>query len=163
MYEIIEKIGRAGGPKNREQKRLEWNKRFGKDKWTIVYYFENKIYTRDEALEYFYNESYYNYLKNNIDTAKKLCSMAYSIYNPHAEATGGVDLQCPAVEKALEKLGLKLNGKERIAIGVWGSRNGKYYPPISHELSPFKIPIWCNRQISVESFWQDYKYLAKIK
>lgn len=158
--EIIEKLGRAGGPKNRQKKKEEWDRKYGEGNWEIVYFYNNKIYTREEALSEFYNKSYYIFLKNNPNITMRLCLLARELYNPHAEATGGVDLQVPAVLEALDRLGRELTGKERIAIGTWGSKYGKKYPPISHQLSPFKIPLWCDRRISVEKFWQEYKYLA---
>ena len=51
--------------------------------------------------------------------------MAKELYNPHAEETGGVDLQCPAVYQALENwtlferkrpraIGIELNMEENI-------------------------------------------------
>lgn len=157
---IVEKLGQAGGPKNRERKKKEWDEKYGEGNWEVVYFYKDKIYTRDEALKQFYNESYYIYFKTHPNTTMRLCLLAGELYNPHAENTGGVDLQVPAVLEALDRLGRKLTGKERIAIGTWGSKFGKKYPPISHELSPFKIPLWCEPSISVEEFWQDYKYLA---
>lgn len=160
MYVVVEKIGRAGSPQNRAKKQEEWDKKYGKNKWCVVYQYNGKVYTREEALEEFYNKSYYDFLKNNPQLANQLCQMAKELYNPHAEETGGVDLQCPAVYQALEKLGLSLKGKERVAIGVWGTKYGRKYPSISYKLSPFQVPLWCDHSINVEAFWQDYKYLG---
>lgn len=86
--------------------------------------------------------------------------MANELYNSHTEATGGVDLQIPAILKALEKLNLKLKGDKRVAIGTWGHKKGLKYIQISWTLSPFKVPLWCDNSLSVEAFWQNYKYLA---
>lgn len=160
MYKIVQKIGRAGGPRNRMQKQKEWNEKYGEGNWEVVYVYNNKIYTRKEALEKFYNKSYYEFLKNNPEIAEELCSMAKEIYNPHAEATGGVDLQCPAVHYALKKLGYSLKGKQRVAIGTWGTKYGMEYPSISYKLSPFRVPLWCDSSTSVEEFWQQNKYLG---
>ena len=156
MYSI-EKLGRAGNKQNREKAAALWNTKY--EKWEIVYIYNNKIMTRDEALDEYYNKSYYLYLKNNSGILDALCNAAKEIYNPHAVNTGGVDLQCPAVHKALEKLGRTLNGKQKIAIGTWGTKMGKKYPDISYKLSPFQVPIWSDSKISVEKFWQDYKFL----
>jgi hypothetical protein len=157
---IIEKLGRAGGPEKREKARVEWNKKYGEGNWEIVYFYNGKIYSRDEAMEEFYNKSYYEYLKNHEETLDKLCNMAAMLYNPHAEATEGVDLQVPAVLRSIEELGRKLQGKEIVAIGTYGYKDGIKYPPISWELSPFRMPLWCDKKLSVEKFWQEYKYLA---
>lgn len=160
MLKVVKKIGRAGGKLEREKRQKEWDRKYGKGRWEVVYVFDGKVYTRAEALERFYEESYYQYLKNHPKTVEKLCSMAKELYNPHAEATGGVDLQCPAVLKALERLGKKLQGNQRIAIGTYGSKSGAKFPDISYELSPFNVPLWCDPHISVERFWQGYKFLA---
>jgi hypothetical protein len=155
----MEKLGRAGNKQNRDRKTAEWNLRYGEGNWSVMYVYDNKIMTREEALQEYYNKSYYLYLKSNKVLLDELCNSANEIYNPHAVNTGGVDLQCPAVKYALEKLGRKLIGKEKIAIGTWGVKYGKKYPDISYKLSPFKVPIWNNKGISVEQFWQEYKYL----
>lgn len=157
---IVEKLGRAGGPKNREKMKKNWDEKYGKDNWEVVYFYNDKIYTREQALKEFYELSYLEYLKNNKNIADLLCNIAKELYNPHAEMTGGVDLQVPAVTKALEQLGLTLKGNQRIAIGVYGTKQGIKYPYVSWKLSPYAIPLWCNSKIDVENFWQNYKYLA---
>lgn len=157
MYSI-EKLGRAGNKQNRDKMAAIWNGKY--EKWEVMYIYNNKIMTRDEALEEYYDKSYYLYLKNNPKILDELCNSAVEIYNPHATNTGGVDLQCPAVLKALEKLGRSLDGKQKIAIGTWGVKKyGRKYPEISYKLSPFQVPIWNDSKLSVEKFWQDYKFL----
>lgn len=160
VYQVVEKLGRAGGPKNRERKQKEWNQKYGEGKWAVVYQYNGTVYTREEALEHFYNRSYYEYLKRNPYLANQLCQMAGELYNPHAVETGGVDLQCPAVHEALKKLGLSLQGTEKVAIGTWGTKYGRKYPSISYKLSPFRVPLWCDSATSVEEFWQNYKFLG---
>ena len=156
---IIEKLGRAGNYKNREQKRQIWDLKYGKGKWEVMYVYKDLIMTRDKALDEYYNKSYYLYLKNNPHILDELCRVAKEIYNPHAVNTGGVDLQCPAVEYSLQQLKRNLEGDKKIAIGTWGTKQGIKYPDISYKLSPFKVPLWDNECLSVEEFWQEYKYL----
>ena len=124
---IIEKLGRAGGPEKREKARVEWNKKYGEGNWEIVYFYNGKIYSRDEAMEEFYNKSYYEYLKNHE------ALISYAIWRqclqPHAEATEGVDLSAGSIK--YEELGRKLQGKEIVAIGTYGYKDGIKYPPIS--------------------------------
>lgn len=166
-YRIVCQLGRAGNLKNREAKKLEWNCKYGEENWKVVYKYKDKIMSRDKALDEYYNKSYYLYLKENPVKLNELCKSANAIYNPHAENTGGIDLQCQAVLIALEKLGRKLEGTQKIAIGTWNTKNRNRnaknkikYPQISWDLSPFKIPIWCDKSISIETFWQEYKYLV---
>lgn len=159
-FRIVCPLDRAGNAKNREEKRLEWNAKYGEGKWEVVYKYKDKIMTRDEALDEYYHKSYYLYLKSKPNMLYELCNTANELYNPHAVNTGGVDLQCPAVLLALEKLGKKLVGKQKIAIGTWGVKNGMKYPKISWDLSPFKVPLWCDSFISIEKFWQEFKYLG---
>lgn len=158
--EIVSSLGRAGNTSNREAKKIEWDLKYGKDNWQIIYKYKDKIMTREEALRDIYYKSYYLYLKNNSNILETLCKSANTIYNPHSFNTGGVDLQCPAVLDSLEKLNRKLEGTERIAIGTWGTKKGLEYPKISYTLSPYNVPIWFDTTISVEKFWQEYKFLA---
>src|SRR5262249_25545125 len=53
--------------------------------------------------------------------------------HPHAEATGGVDLQVPAILAYLERNGLKLAGNEVVDIGTW---QGGSSHPCGAEKSP---------------------------
>ena len=154
---IIEKVGRAGSKKQREEKQKEWDNKYGKGKWSIQYVYKNKIYTREEALEEFYNKSYFIFLKNNPKIVEELRVRAKTLYNPHAEKTTGIDLQVPAVYKALENLGIELQGEERIAIGEYGKDN---YPLITKKLNPYRVPLWCDKKDNVEDFWQNNKYLV---
>lgn len=160
FMKVVEKIGRAGNSYVRERNQCGWDLKYGKNNWEVVYQYNGNIMMREDALRDIYYESYYLYLKNNPSILKVLCETANEIYNPHAENTGGVDLQCPAVLYALKKLNVELNGQSKIAIGTWGIKKGYTYPQISYQLSPFKVPIWCDETISVEQFWQEYKFIA---
>lgn len=159
-YKIVEKLDRAGGFKNRERKHKEWDLKYGENNWEVVYKYKDKILSQEEALDEYYNKSYFVFMKSNPSLVQKLCNTTKQIYNPHALNTRSVDLQCPAVLIALKKLGYTLKGTERTAIGAWGTKKGYKYPNISYDFSPFKVPLWCDNNISIENFWQDYKYLA---
>lgn len=60
MLKIVQKIGRAGGKAERERRQKKWDRMYGPGKWEVVYFFEGRIYTREEALEKFYNKSYFS-------------------------------------------------------------------------------------------------------
>jgi hypothetical protein len=47
-----------------------------------------------------------------------LIGLAGKFQHPHAEATGRVDLQVPAILSYLERNGLKLEGNEVVGIGT---------------------------------------------
>lgn len=158
--QIIEKVGRAGGKKQREEKQKEWDKKYGKNNWSIGYFYDNKFYTREEALIEFYDKSYYEFLKKNPKIVEEICKRAKTLYNPHARHTTGIDLQSPSVQKAIDRLGKKLEGNEELAVGVWGTNKGYKYPQISFKLDPYRVPLWCDKTINLESFWQEYKYLV---
>lgn len=160
-YYIIKQVNRAGDKSNRLKNKMKWDLLYGENKWEIIYKYKDKIYTREEALDEFYNKSHYIYMKDNESLLNELCNVANDIYNPHSINTGSVDLQCPAVKLSLQKLNRKLTGNSKIAIGVWGEKYGMQYPKISHELSPYEVPLWCDKNISVEYFWQNFKYLAQ--
>lgn len=178
-YQIIEKIGRAGGFKNREAVQKEWDNLYGEGNWTVGYVYNNQAYTREEALNTFYNQSYLEFIKNNFKKINSdLIQIASELFNPHAVFTTGVDLQVPAVMNALNQLNVELQGHKKIAIGsfqvkFWNPRNlniaKKYnmeisdnriiYPEITNFLSPFRVPLMCDKNVSIEDFWQNYKYL----
>lgn len=160
QYKVLEKIGRAGNFRTRQLTQERWTKQYG-NSWFVGYLYNDKAYTYEEALKEFYNKSYYEFMKNNSEVVEELCNEAKELYNPHAEKTGGVDLQVPAVLEALKKLGKEIHGNKRIAIGTYGAKYGIIYHPLSTTLSPYKVPLWCNKDLSVENFWQSYKYLLK--
>lgn len=178
----VEKIGRAGGVFKRKKQQLEWDNTYGKGNWQVGYVWKGETYTREEALEKFYNASYLNYMRNNPHLVKEVCQSAKELFNAHAIFTTGVDLQVPAVLQALEALGEKLKGHKMISIGSYQVKRwtpeievlakqfdleviitatGKKikYPNISYELSPYKVPFWKGISTSLENFWQNNKYL----
>lgn len=182
-YQIIEKIGRAGGFKKREAIQKEWDATYGKGNWIVGYVYNNTCYTREEALELFYNQSYVEFIKTHFKKIEvELLQVASELFNPHALFTTGVDLQVPAVMKALEELKAPLTGSKKVAIGTfqvkaWTPRalslakqydltvkeDRIIYPSITTFLSPYKVPLRQNPQISIEDFWQEYKYLLVKK
>ena len=76
---------------------------------------------------------------------------------PHADATGGVDLQVPALLAYLERNGLKLAGSEVVDIGTW---QGQASHPISVRLSPLHVRLTGDPKRTLEQFWQEEKCLA---
>ncbi|MGB1217303.1 MAG: hypothetical protein ACPG5P_05480, partial [Saprospiraceae bacterium] len=77
--------------------------------------------------------------------------------NPHAVATGGVDLQVPAILKYFRENALEFQGKEVVDIGTY---NNDRSHKISVRLSPLTIQVIGNPKMTLEQFWQEKKCLA---
>lgn len=156
-WEIVERrLGRAGDPKRRAARQRAWDRRYGEGAWCVGYQVDGEFVASDEAFLRVYAPSYAAYFAAHPDDALELAALAKSLRNPHAAATGAVDLQVPAVLMALERLGLELTGRERVDIGSW---RGEASPPISVRLSPLQIPVLGGER-SLESYWQRAKRLA---
>ena len=88
---------------------------------------------------------------------QELISLAKALWNPHAEATTGVDLQGPAILDYLKRNQLQLLGSEVVDIGPW---DGQCSHPIGVRLSPLTIRCVINPKMTLENFWQSKKCLA---
>jgi hypothetical protein len=137
------------------KRQREWDTRYGEN-WMIGYLVDGDFISQEDALESIYYKSYEMHFEQNPDDLQELISTAKSLRNPHSELTGGVDLQVPAIMTYLERQGLKLEGKEVVDIGTYGTRSHK----ISVRLSPLTIKVVGNDNVTLEKFWQDKKCLA---
>lgn len=149
------KIGKAGDLKQRLKRQKEWDMKYGEN-WMIGYMIDGIFISQDEALESIYYKSYEEHFNKNPDDLQELINTAKSLRNPHAELTGGVDLQVPAIMIYLERNNLKLLGNEIVDIGTYGNRSHK----ISVRLSPLTIKLVGNLNMTLEKFWQEKKCLA---
>lgn len=156
-WKIVErKIGKAGGIKNQNKRQREWDNKYGKENWLIGYMIDGEFVSQDEAFYSVYYKSYEEHFKNNPEDLDELINLAKKLRNPHAELTGSVDLQVPAIMKYLKDNNLKLNGTEVVDIGSYGISSHA----ISIRLSPLTIKCVLNTNITLEKFWQDKKCLA---
>jgi hypothetical protein len=151
------KIGRAGGVKQREGRRREWDKKYGEGNWAIGYMIDGEFVSSEEAFERIYYPSYVQHFENHPDDLDELIRTARRLRNPHAEATSGVDLQVPAIMEYLDRNGLKLQGNELVDIGSWKNTHSH---KISIRLSPLHINVLGNDKQTLESFWQEKKVLV---
>jgi hypothetical protein len=157
-WRVVErKIGRAGGVKQRTARQGQWDRRYGEGNWAVGYVIDGNFVLQDEALESIYYKSYEEHFAAHPEDLDELIRTARSLRNPHAEATTGVDLQVPAIEKYLERNGLELQGAEIVDIGLW---KGKASHAISIRLSPLQIRVAGDPKMTVEQFWQEKKCLA---
>lgn len=155
-WEIVERrIGKAGDAKQQKKRQAEWDAKYG-DNWMIGYFMEGEFISQEDALESVYYKSYEAHFHHHPEDLIELVQLAKSLRNPHAELTGGVDLQVPTIYKYLQRNGLQLAGNEIVDIGTFGNRSHK----ISVRLSPLTIKVVGDAKMTLEQFWQEKKCLA---
>jgi hypothetical protein len=157
-WQIVERrIGRAGGTKQREARQREWDRKYGADNWAVGYVIDSEFVLQEEALELVYYRSYEAHFEAHPEDLEELIAVARVLRNPHAEATTGVDLQVPAIQKYLDRHGLRLQGSEVVDIGTW---QGERSHAISVRLSPLQVRCVLDPKLTLEEFWQSRKCLA---
>ena len=143
-WRVVERrIGRAGGVKRRTAPQREWDRKYGEGNWEVGYLMEGRFIPQEEALETVYYRSYADHFAAHPTDLEELIGLAGRLRNPHAEATGGVDLQVPAILAFLERHDLKLDGSEVVDIGSW---QGRISHPISVRLSPCTSGLQATRR-----------------
>lgn len=157
-WKIVERrIGRAGNQKQQLARQLAWDKKYGRDNWMVGYMVDNQFISSDDAFDAIYYPSYVKHFEEHPADLEELISTAKSLRNPHAEATGGVDLQVPAILKYLQEHELKLKGNELVDIGTYGNlRSHK----LSVRLSPLQVRVFCDEKRTIEQYWQEKKVLV---
>jgi hypothetical protein len=156
-WDIVERrLGRAGGVKQREARQHEWDRKYGEN-WAVGYVIDGAFVLQDDAVEQVYQASYEAFLDAHPDVLDALVRTAKVLRNPHALATGGVDLQVPALHEALRRRGLGLAGDEVVDIGSW---QGQASHALSVRLSPLHLPCAAAPGMTLEKFWQERKVLA---
>jgi hypothetical protein len=153
---VARRIGRAGGIKQRTARQREWDRRYGEDAWLVGYVIDGSFVPQETAVETVYQRSYEEHFREHPEDLDELLRTAKTLQNPHALATGGVDLQVPAILRHLERHGLRLQGTEAVDIGTYGTRSH----PLSVRLSPLTIRAAGQSKLTLEKFWQDKKCLA---
>lgn len=149
------RIGKAGDLKQRTQRQRAWDAQYG-DNWMIGYQIDGEFVSQEDALESVYYRSYAEHFAQHPDDLQELIQTAKTLRNPHAELTGGVDLQVPTILDYLKRHGLLLKGQEVVDIGSYGSRSH----PLSVRLSPLTIKVAGHDHMTLEKFWQEKKCLA---
>src|SRR5690606_14414654 len=91
--------------------------------------------------------------------AARITEEARPLRNPHAKATGNVDLQVPAIRSYLSHRGLELRGDAVVDIGTW---EGVASHPLSVRLSPLTIACAIEPARTLEQFWQRRKVIAEV-
>jgi hypothetical protein len=157
-WRVVERrIGRAGNLQRRTARQREWDRKYGEGKWEVGYVIGGRFVPQEEALESVYYRSYADHFAARPGDLEELIRTAGRLRNPHAEATGGVDLQVPAVLAYLKRNGLKLAGTEVVDIGTW---HGRASHALSVRLSPLHVRLAGDPKRTLEQFWQEEKCLA---
>lgn len=157
-WQVVERrIGKAGDERQQRARQREWDRKYGEDRWAVGYVLDGEFVRQDQALASVYQASYDLHFAEHPDDLEQLLALARVLRNPHAEATGGVDLQVPAILDHLRRRGLTLRGREVVDIG---SFHGGASHPISVRLSPLTIRCAADPARTLEQFWQERKCLA---
>ncbi len=154
---VSRRLGRAGDEKSRLARQRQWDQKYGKDMWLIGYVVNDEFVAQERAIDTVYHQSYAEHFRQHPEDLKELLQRARLLRNPHAEATGGVDLQIPAIESYLRSQNLELMGSEIVDIGSW---QGRQSHALSVRLSPLHIHCSEQPRLTLESWWQKKKCLA---
>jgi hypothetical protein len=155
-WKIIErKIGRAGNASQQMKRQYAWTQKYG-DNWAVGYMIAGEFVLQEDAWESIYYKSYEAHFSQHPEDLQELINTAKILQNPHAIATGGTDLQVPAIMAYLNRNGLHLAGKEVVDIGTYENRSHA----ISVRLSPLTIKVVGEERMTLEQFWQERKCLA---
>lgn len=186
-WELLNRPGYFG--RRRDEKIAALDAVWGKGKWGlrwIVKFPSPDVTAPDEVLQYdfatackfFYEESYYRYLKARPEDVDFICSFGECIDNAETNVESGLDydkqeafsthIQDIAVRNVLVRLGRKFEDPNRAKLLVIRSQsdNGYRFNPGNipffdkdQILTPSLSPRWA-QQGSVEDFWQSNKFIV---
>lgn len=178
MWVALERPGYLG--KHRQEKYLEWDARFGENKWRLIWLWGHQILKFGEVC-LVYERAYLEYLKANVDILNQLITTASNVYDDApSNINSGFDymiqeterthIQDISIRRVVKKLGRKFSGDRLIRI-----RHDKGEQPLSMLLSPGTVPFhkpdkilqpwltgWWN-QSTVECFYQSNRVLQVLK
>ncbi len=168
---ILGRPGYAG--KKKEIRRKELQEKFGEGNWKIQHFVNNRLLSREEALEY-YETSYYHFFQKNPEILEWLITYAQDVYDTaptnvksaldySKQETDAAHLHDIAIRRSIKKIGREFQGD--VLLEVRGENSEGYI--ISTSQIPFHQPSmilkpqlkgWWNKN-SLESFWQSNKVL----
>lgn len=181
MKRLIERPGYFG--RRRDEKVAAYDSKYGKGKWRLCWLDgDGEAYEFRSACRYFYERSYFEYLKDRKDDVDFICSFGECIDNAPTNVDSGLDysqqeafsthIQDIAIRNVLWLLGRKFEGpKDKILIirsaDSEGFRFGPGNVPFMNQAMidtslPTICPSWANKG-SVEHFWQHQKWVEAIK
>ena len=171
-WAILGRPGYAG--RKKKLRRSEIQKIFRDGNWQIAHLIDDKLTSREEALEFF-EESYYQYFVNNPEILDWLILTAKDVFDT---AESNIDSKCDysiqeteaahlndiAIRRVLKRLGKEFKGDKLLQIH---GENSEGFFLTTGEI-PFHRPDlilkpqikgWWKKN-SIESFWQSNKVLA---
>jgi PTH2 family peptidyl-tRNA hydrolase len=167
-------LGRPGyAGKKKKMRRKELLEKYGEGNWKIQHLVDNKLLSREEALEY-YEVSYFHYFQKNPEILEWLITYAKDVYDTapsnvksgldySIQETDAAHLHDIAIRRSLKKLGKEFQGD--ILLEIRGEKSEGFI--LSTSQIPFHQPNlilkpqlkgWWNKN-SIESFWQSNKVL----
>lgn len=176
-WETVERPGQFG--RRRDQRRAEYDVRYGQGGWRIVWRIGRRLGSFAEAAMV-YEDAYYQFLRDNPAVLAELANGASEVYDNDLSNIGsGLDylrqesnldhLQDIAIRRVLVRLGEEFRGREPLQI-----RHSVGRHPLSMVLSPGHVPfhrpewiiqpelvLWWAEPGSVESFYQSNKLLQR--
>lgn len=173
MFNLIERPGYFG--RSRDRKINKYNRLYGKNNWQLYWKLDNKFFTFEQACKYCYEKSYYQYLQNNPQDLKYICSFKECYDNDISNIDSGTDylkqesncthIQDIAIRNVLKQLNLSFSGTELLQIRSHDSNGFQFNPGNIPFFLPDLIvkpslrPKW-SKANSVEDYWQSNKYLG---
>ena len=178
VWTPVERPGYFG--KHREKRYHEWNQKYGKENWRIVWKIGD-AYVDFLGTCRLYEDAYYAFLAANRDVLEQLIKEACEIYDDEPsnlqsrfnylkQETQRTHIQDIAIRRCVIRFGLWFCGRKLIRI-----RQEKGNHSISITLSPGRVPFHKVELIekpeligwwlpgTVESFYQSNKYLQVKK
>jgi len=175
-WEVVERPGYFG--KRRPELVAGFDSKYGHGKWKELWEVGGKLVDFKDAIAH-YEDSYYQFLKNNVELLDELCKTAKNVYdNNETNVYSGTDYskqetvarhyQDIAVRRSIERLGRKFEGKALVQVRTVSKDIGaKLTPGIIpfHDPSVIRKPElagWWSPG-TVESFWQSNKVIVVQK
>lgn len=162
--------------KKREELVNQFNQKYGKGGWKVVHIVGEQEYGFLDSCKLFYEESYFQYLKDKKDIVDWICSFANVYDNSMTNVKSGTNykiqettanhIQDIVIRNVIARLDREFNRNSSDFLQIRGKRQGEL-------LSPGKIPFYDPALIiqpslrpgwaaenSVEDFWQSCKFVV---
>lgn len=161
--------------KKRDSKTAEYDEKYGKGNWRIMWKIHDKVYDFNIAIQ-LYEDAYFVYMHNNPSILNQICHEASEVYdNAETNVESGFDYnkqendsnhyQDISVRRVIWRLGKTFEGKNLVQI------RHNSMSTVGQMLSPGRVPFHLQKYVekpvkrgwwepkTVEEFWQSNKVL----